>query len=886
MNNRTLVYNKLMELSDPNGVNAQTLALLLGMSRSNVSHELNNLYKEGKVNKSTGRPVLFFIKEREDNETALTELDELIQNNITLKEAADQAKAAILYPPKGLASLILGQTGVGKSMFASLMYSYAVSMNVREENSPFIVFNCADYSNNPQLLVSQLFGVKKGTYTGAESDKAGLIEKADGGVLFLDEVHRLPPEGQEALFTFLDSSTFRRMGDSEIKHSNVLVITATTEDPGSSLLQTFTRRIPMIIRIPSLKERTFDERLFLIKNFFKQESIKLNREIYISCNTIRAFLSYNCTSNIGQLKSDVQLICAKAYSEFLTSIKQDVRISSRSLPPYIREGLLKEKEHRILWNKLTGEEIEYFRFSPTMEYIQSPLDEDNSIYEIIEGKLDQLKSKGISDIDIEHILEKDITKHFQKYISGVSEEINKKDIANLLGEDILHCVDEVIDYMSISTNRSFSNNIYTALALHIDTLIKRIQSKKTIINPQLSKIKELYPKEFEIALNAKSIIDKYLHHTISQDEAGYLTIFLLPEDHMNKVAKSYVKIVLIAHGTATASSMADVSNRLLGENYTIAIDAPLEESPSSVLNKLREILKKDLNPGGYLILVDMGSLTTFADIIESEFHIPCKAIPLVSTLHVIEATRKALLGFSLDEVYKDVLLVNSYIESNRSLSVSADPNKKILIITTCLTGEGGSVAVKSILNSSLRYDKNIFEIITLNCLDRTYFKQNLKRLSEEREILFIVSSFHIDTEIRQYNMYDVISMSITGEIQELIDIKATLIKMPSVLKENIHNLDGLELFQDITKYLDAIEENSSITLKDATRVGLILHIGFMLSRLKSGESTVEYLNKEKYITENKGLYHIIKNNYSLIALKYSVQISDNEVSYIMDYLLH
>jgi transcriptional regulatory protein LevR/transcriptional regulator with AAA-type ATPase domain len=887
MNNRKIIYNKLLELSDANGVNAQTLALLLGMSRSNVSHELNNLFKEGKITKSSGRPVLFFVKAPTSNKNKMTKLDELIMHNVSLKDASEQAKAAVLYPPKGLASLILGDTGVGKSMFASLMHNYAVEMGIKEKESPFIVFNCADYSNNPQLLVSQLFGVKKGTYTGAEFDKAGLIENADGGVLFLDEVHRLPPEGQEALFTYLDSNTFRRMGDSDTRTSDVLIIAATTEDPGSSLLQTFTRRIPIMIKIPSLKERTFDERLYLIKNFFKKESIKLNREIFISCNTIRAFLSYECKSNIGQLQSDVQLICAKAYSELLTNIRDDVRISSRSLPPYIREGLLKEKEHRILWNKLTGEEIEYFKFSPTMEYTQSPIDrESNSIYKIIEEKLEQLKSEGISNIAIEHILEKDISKHFQKYISGISEEINKKDILNLLGEDILNCVDEVIDYMSTSLNRTFSNNIYTALALHIDTLIKRIQSKKNIINPQLNKIKELYPKEFKIALNAKPIIDKYFHHTLSEDETGYLTIFLLPENYVHNVTKNKVKIILIAHGESTATSMVNVSNRLLGENYTIAIDAPLGETPSIVLDKVREIVREDINTSGYLFLVDMGSLTTFSDIIESEFKIPAKAIPLVSTLHVLEATRKALLGFSLEEVYKDVLSVNWYIETSRGLKDSKPETNKIAIITTCLTGEGGSVAVKSILNNFLKYDKDLFEIITLNCLDKTYFKQSLAKIREEREILFLVSSFPIDTDVKQYNMYDVVSMSVMSELQESIDIKATLVKMPSVLKENVHNLDGLVLFNDINDYLKNLERNLSLKLKDAVLVGLILHIAFMISRLRNGATTVDYPNKNKFISENQRLFHIVKDNYRTLNNKYSTNISDNEICYLVDYLLN
>jgi transcriptional regulator with AAA-type ATPase domain len=480
LDKKTLIYNKLLEIRDGDGVDAQTLASLLGMTRANVSHGLNNLYKEGKVNKSSGRPVLFSAID--NNKVKISKLDDFVKHNISLKHAVEQAKAAILYPTKGIPSLLMGDTGVGKSMFASLMYDYAVEMGIKEHGSPFMVFNCADYSNNPQLLVSQLFGVKKGTYTGAESDKMGLVEKADGGVLFLDEVHRLPPEGQEALFTFLDTGYFKRMGDYEDRKSDVMIISATTEDPHSALLKTFIRRIPMMIKVPSLKERSLEERLHLLKSFFTQESIKLNREIFVSCNTIRAFLSYECPNNIGQLKSDVQLICAKAYSEFLTSAKPDVRIASVSLPPYIKEGLLKEKEHRILWNKLVGEEIEFFRFLPSSQQHQRVTENlDNGIYSIIEQKLEVLKSKGIPDIDIEHILEKDISKYFKKYIKGITEEIDKKNILNLLGEDVLNCVDNVISYMSSALKRNFSNNIYTALALHINTLIKRANNYRTIL---------------------------------------------------------------------------------------------------------------------------------------------------------------------------------------------------------------------------------------------------------------------------------------------------------------------------------------------------------------------------------------------------------------------
>lgn len=205
MNSRKEEIFQTIELHKQ-GLTAVDVAKILQIDRSNASRYLSELYKEKKIGKRSGRPVVYEPLEETVHVDVSSEVsfESLVGVQASLKVSIQQAKAAILYPPRGLHTIIFGETGTGKSLFAECMYHFAVESNMLEKDAPFVSFNCADYAQNPQLLFGHIFGIKKGAYTGAAEDSPGLMAKADGGILFLDEIHRLPPEGQEMLFTFID----------------------------------------------------------------------------------------------------------------------------------------------------------------------------------------------------------------------------------------------------------------------------------------------------------------------------------------------------------------------------------------------------------------------------------------------------------------------------------------------------------------------------------------------------------------------------------------------------------------------------------------------------------------------------------------------------------
>lgn len=666
----------------------------------------------------------------------------------SLKEKINLAKSAIVYPPNGLHTMIYGETGVGKSELANCMYKYAVRTGIKEKESPFIVFNCADYAENPNMLMSQLFGSIKGAYTGASENREGLVEKADGGVLFLDEIHRLPASGQEILFSLIDRGEFRRLGETNnTRKANVLIIAATTEDPDSNLLDTFRRRIPMVITLPNLDSRPKLERYDIIIKFFEREAIRINKNIIITKEVLYGFMNYKCKSNIGQLKSDIQVSCARAFSKNPDSSDKLI-IDVDSLRTYIKESI-KDNEDNL--------EFSFDRVNLEDTYIdineinsnKMCLSEENidEIYKYAEKELKVLESRQYSQEEIKNIFFERLDRKFnqikknniienRKKIHIMSENLNPETI------DIMNKVIIVIK----NQYRFINNGLYMVLATHIEEAIKRIRNEKNIINPSLENIKENMSEEYDLARYVVTIIENIAKISLPEDEIGYIAYYIYKFCMNEETMDKKVKVVIVTHGKV-GIEMSKVVNQILGTMSTYGIEFPMDMPPQKGIEKVMQDIKALDFKNDILMLIDMGSLVILGEKIEEELGLRCRVINRVDTILAMEAGKSAVIeGKNLDKIVED-LKKNKYysIVSNKNYK-SKDINKKDLVLTLCLSGRGTALSLKNRIEQKL-LKENIesIEVKALGVIDDQKIEEKIKELEKEYRIIAICGT--LETEI-------------------------------------------------------------------------------------------------------------------------------------------
>ncbi len=238
----------------------------------------------------------------------------IIGNSDAVKEVLEMIAQV---GPVDISVLITGESGVGKEMIAKALHSVS-----RRSNFELVTVNCGAIPVG--IIESELFGHKKGAYTGAESDRKGYFETADKGTIFLDEIGETPLETQVKLLRVLESGEFMRVGDSKTLYSDVRVIAATNKDLGDLVKKgdfrqdLYYRLKTVTINAPALRKRIED--LSQLVERFALEFTRNNDIAYrgFMPEAIRLMKQYEWPGNIRELKNFVERIIVLEKGERIT----------------------------------------------------------------------------------------------------------------------------------------------------------------------------------------------------------------------------------------------------------------------------------------------------------------------------------------------------------------------------------------------------------------------------------------------------------------------------------------------------------------------------------------------------------------------------------------
>jgi two-component system response regulator AtoC len=219
--------------------------------------------------------------------------------------------------------LVSGESGTGKELVAR-----SIHLRSKRAARPFVSINCGALPDT--LLETELFGHRKGAFTGAVSAKAGLFEAADGGTLFLDEIGEMSPAMQVRLLRALDSGEVRRVGEERTFHVNARVVAATNKDltreaaEGRFRWDLFYRVSTVIVPVPPLRQRRGD--IPLLVQHFIAPFARMGKSLTFTADALARLQAYDWPGNIRELRNLI---------ERLLILNEGQEVTPAMLPPEI-----------------------------------------------------------------------------------------------------------------------------------------------------------------------------------------------------------------------------------------------------------------------------------------------------------------------------------------------------------------------------------------------------------------------------------------------------------------------------------------------------------------------------------------------------------------------
>ncbi len=842
---------------------AQELSDIFDISRANISTALNQLCLENELEKEAGRPVKYhLLKKKMHDEDCFKKF---IGANGSLKNAIKLAKACILYPEGDLRALISGEVGTENVLFAHKMYEFAIYQNLLQEDAPFIEVNLVNYKTKDSIC--ECFGnIHK---------KYDLIMKESGGFILITHYEKINEELRNGL---------KEASKNEKNRKVFCVFSQELSINERDMRNDFAFHI----NLPSLVERGFEERLELIEVFFKNESENVKKEIVINSELLRCFLLYKCEGNVKQLREDIRIGCANAFVRNAGKETNTLNVYLSDCNPYVRRGFLRYKDNREVIEKLIPENYTYSFYGETSKKKQEiTRQKKQSIYDVIDEKIKELKNRSIPEEDIMTIVSADIETDISNHVSFNDTQYDRKALEKLIDPTIIELVDNSLKEASALFSRVYPSTIFQLLCFQIQKLVMLENTKKRISNEKITEVVEKYPEEYAFAARLTAKISEKYHVSINIDDTVLLTIYF-SNRRLNDRNHEKPAVLLVMHGQV-ASAMEKTIAGLYKTDNLYSYDLLLDQSIDDAYEHIKSLCLKIGNSKGILVLYDMGSLKKIFEMIASETGLLMRLVELPMALLALDAVIKLDGEEKLDDVYKSIL--NNGFGSFAKLKEEYeryDHVYKKVIVTLCASGSGSAIQMKQYIEKNV--DLNGIKVVSLAASNRKVMLDNINNYRKNGEILCVVGTY-------DPSLYNIPFVSVAKLFNTPIEKLDLLLTVDTIQEEQL--VEYKELYDYLSEQLEYININQmkhsihktikrlmkkTRVLESDEEMGLFLHLACMINRIKSGTEMPINIHRDALLSKNKRMYNDIKDILIDLEEDADVLISDDEIATIIEIL--
>ena len=317
--------------------------------------------------------------------TSEEDILDIIGNNGSLMKVLLKAKRTVgsLGGPRH--SIITGESGTGKTMLANLIYTYAKQVGVIDKEAPFIEINCAQFTN-PDIAAVEIFGSEAGAYTGSRQMK-GLFEKANGGILFLDEAHALE-HYQNILLKAVESGTIRRIGGTKEIKVDVIIIAASTKNLSEQLLPELYQRLAQYaLHLPSLDERDSREKALLFQHFVRKYE-----------NAVKEI--HNLDYQVSFTKEAKAMLLQAKYPRNIRQFRDVINFSIDAAAPLISDIQSKKQ----ITTLVEAKHIPFEDFQASSSKLPTPIGKKNGLNDTLKEMIRNYHAKGLGPRKIANAL--------------------------------------------------------------------------------------------------------------------------------------------------------------------------------------------------------------------------------------------------------------------------------------------------------------------------------------------------------------------------------------------------------------------------------------------------------------------------------------------------